>query len=153
MSSNRPITPGRSYAAALKSTPSDLGPPQVPKHSPVPSSELQELKSILTSILSDIKLIKHNFDILRDSVYILEKQQNESSQVQELVNYFHSVVASNNTSASDLCVCENFPLLLKGFEMLQKELYRLSAILKASVSLSDSDDEDYEAECDDHLPS
>jgi len=156
MPNNRIATPGRSYAAAVKSTPSDLGSSQPPKQSSPPSSDLQKLKSMLTNISTDLELIKCDFKVLRDSVYVLENQQREFSQVQELVNHFHTVVAANNTSASDLCIRENFPILLKDFEILQKELYRISAdmtILKASVSLADSDDEDYEDEGDDRLSS
>ena len=147
---------GRSYASVLKSTlSSSVSIQKSVNQSSPPPSKMKELKTMLITILQNIKkTIKHNFEILHDAIYIIKYKQDDSSHIQEIVNQFHTLAASNNTSASDSCIHENFSILLKGFNLLQKELYQLftdMSILKAYCSLTDSDDKDYEDEGDDHL--
>jgi hypothetical protein len=78
-------------------------------------------------------------------VNILAKERSDNlSLAQPIIDKLKNLSATS--TISDSTIREYFPLLLSGFDIIQKELLRISTdltILKTSVRLADSDDEDY----------
>ena len=146
----------RSYASVVKSVAftTVLKPPS-PKISHGVESDSTDLTLVLGKIADDLTQMKNQIVSLRDAVHVMERKHNDASTIQSVVNRMNDALLANNAPAADSYVREQFPLLLSGFELLQKELYRLGmevAVLKSTADPAVRD-EDHRNESDGSLTS
>jgi hypothetical protein len=98
------------------------------------------------NVNKSLKNVLNRQDAVTAEVTSMCEQFDSISLVQPIIDKFNTISKTDISNASDFTIRENFPLLLSGFDILHKELLRVSAeliMLKKSVSLGDSDDEDY----------
>ena len=114
------------------------------------------MKDLLSSINTVIVNLLDKLTKLYYDLNCIEKRFVNSFTIQKTVNYFYKLAAQNNTAALDSYICENFPILLSGFELVQKKIHHISyevIILKAATNINNSHDKDYENEVDDYFVS
>ena len=108
--------------------------------------DVEAVKTMLKAISDDMTILKGRQDLLTNCFKNFQEQSNHLLLAQPIIDKLQKVSQTDQAHASNSVIRENFPILLSGFNILQKEMLRLSAditFLKTHLTLGDSDDEDY----------
>ena len=90
--------------------------------------------------------MKFELTILCGEIISVKLEQRESFAIRRNLNHFHELATTNNISASDSYVRKQFLILLSEFELLHREMSRLSSDLTLVKACIGDLDEDYQEE-------